>query len=537
MIIQVYRLRLLKNKKIGIMNTNIFYRLLLVFFYAFSFGQAGMLDTTFNGVGFRLIDTTDNQTGVSFNNSTSVLQNDGKIVMAGPGWCSNSGRCATIMRLNSDGTTDTAFGVDGFFRLTPGTLDSFCGLTIQLDGKIVFAGTYRTPSSSDDKIIVIRLNNNGTIDNNFGTTGFRIIDINTYSTATCVKIQSDNKILVGGSNTIINPNFGLTRLMPNGDLDTSFATNGMTQTINGTIGLNSEIYAMDIQPDGKILCSGKFYEINNTFDNFCTVRYNNNGTIDSTFGTNGMVLTAVDIGGDVIYSQLIQPDGKILLAGYSSDGAHFYMPIMRLNSDGSLDTSFGNDGLVSQDISGISYPICKKIILQPDGKIVAVGYGYQSFIARFNSNGSLDTTFNNTGFNVCDFNPSPLINGVFNSVFLLPNGKLLATGLTDYNTTIFSSYYTTIARFESGLNLSNESFNKNNVAVYPNPTNNKSFFDNSQSQFNNLEIYNYLGQLVSSQKMQFSNNQEIDLSKFSTGIYVLKMSNENESVSIKIVKE
>ncbi len=501
-----------------------------------SFGQAGALDTSFNNFGFKLISTYETN-GNTFSNVKSILQPDGKILLAGISFDNNvSNYC--VLRLNQDGGNDATFGINGYFYLVGNSPNTLCDLAIQSDGKIVLVNSYVPVATSQNYMMAIRINTNGSIDNSFGTNGYKIIDT-IIGTATTVKIQNDGKILIGGTTVEINNNnFGVYRLMPNGSIDTSFGFNGLTAKINGNIGLGSVIYAMDILPDGKIICSGGFYEINNTFDNFCTVKYNSNGTIDTTFGNNGMVLTAVDTGGDVINTQIIQPDGKILLSGYASDGVHYYLPLMRLNPNGSIDTTFGINGLVSQDITDAPYPTCQSIVLQPDGKIVAVGNSAKSFISRFNSDGSLDTTFNNTGYNVCDFNPDQNNDvGKFDSVFFLQNGKILATGQTYYDNGFLGLIYTTVARFESGINLSNELFNKNNITVYPNPTNNKSFFDNSQSKFNNLEISNYLGQLVGTQKLTLNINEAIDLSSFETGFYIVKMSNENKSVSVKVIKE
>jgi uncharacterized delta-60 repeat protein len=519
------------------MKENLLSRLIFIFVSAFSYGQAGTLDTTFNGNGFRLIDTYIPVLHL-FGNSSSAVQNDGKVILAGISNYDSVAKCS-VLRLNPDGTNDNTFGVNGFVSIAQNVNFVYpsTAVALQQDGKIVIVGTVETGPTY--KMEAIRINSNGTIDNSFGTNGLKIIDINISGNAFVVKIQSDNKILVGGwTNEVSNANFGLARLLPNGDIDTTFGVNGMTESINGTIGVDSSILAMDVLPNGKIICSGYFYEINNTFHNFCTVRYNSDGSIDTNFGSNGMVLTAVDISDDEIHSQVIQPDGKILVAGFASDdNVHGYIAMMRLNPNGSKDNSFGVNGIVSQLITGLDFPIANSIVLQPDGKIVAVGFGYDSFIARFNTNGSLDTTFNSTGFNICDFNPDPLYShGWFDSVFVLPDGKLLATGITDYSDGTVGIDYVTIARFNS-VTLGTNVFNKENVTVYPNPTQNKVYFDNSNSQYSNVSVYNYLGQEVGNQKEMFVNNQEIDLSIYAIGIYILKLSNENESVSVKVVRE
>jgi uncharacterized delta-60 repeat protein len=524
------------------MKENLLFRLLFIFVSAFTYGQAGTLDTSFNGTGFRLIDTAVSSSawGKFFLNSSSVIQNDGKIVIAGANNYDSITKLS-VLRLNPDGTNDTAFGNNGFVSINQNISCSFnySSIAIQQDGKIVIASTFYGTS---DKMGVVRINSNGTIDNSFGTNGLKIIDINISGNAFVVKIQSDNKILVGGwTNEVSNANFGLARLLPNGDIDTTFGVNGMTESINGTIGVDSSILAMDVLPNGKIICSGYFYEINNTFHNFCTVRYNSDGSIDTNFGSNGMVLTAVDISDDEIHSQVIQPDGKIVVAGFASDdNVHGYIAMMRLNPNGSKDISFGVNGTVSQFITGLDFPKINSIALQPDGKIVAVGFGYNSFIARFNTYGSLDTTFNNTGFYICDFNPSLYSHGNFDTVFVLPDGKLLATGTTDYSDGTFALQYTTIARFNSvTLGTNDINFNEENVRVYPNPSTDIFNFDLSDTllDYSTISVYNLLGETVYQSELLSKTNNAIDLSALNNGYYIARIANDSTSVQVKIIKK
>ncbi len=537
------------------MKKNKFYLLVFSFFLSSNFissQQAGTLDLTFNnGKGYKFFNTRVGLYG-QFISSCALLQADGKIIIGGSYYVDIGSDIyaakQSVMRLNADATLDLTFGTNGFSIIynpvivNPsdhrGNPDSVHYMTLQPDGKILLVNN---TNSNTPTIIAARLNNNGSLDASFGVNGIAAIDTGFESNAAMsVKVLPDNKILIGGGYGQIatGQEARLLRLLPNGTLDTTFGINGVTPAVNGngTLAYQSAIKVIGFQNDGKIVCSGDFNSVNNSNNNFFTVRYNPNGTLDTTFGINGLAQTVTTQGYDWANSQLIQPDGKILTIGQGEG-----ITLVRLNIDGSLDNAFNPNaivpGIVNNTFDGFNTPRGFSLLLQPDGKIVVVGSGLGSTIGRLNPDGSLDTTFNDIGYNKSSYTEVSNIGDVYHTILQLPDGMFLVVGETYFVEGVSSFVYTTITRYNSGLNLSNETFNKNKIIVFPNPTNNKSFFDNSQSQFNNLEIYNYLGQLLGNKKMQFSNNQEIDLSKFSSGIYVLKMSNENKSVSVKVVKE
>ena len=507
---------------------------------SFSYGQAGNLDLTFNnGLGYKF-ETTRNGARGYFYGRCALLQTDGNIIVGGYNRIELSNDVfaedrPAVLRLNADGTKDLSFGINGIITLVIPPINNIAFnfgfkidgvnyMTLQDDGKIILVGN-NTPYYST--LNTIRLNPDGSLDNSFGVNGVSIITTGFDGCeANAVKVLTNGKILIAGlcGSNVTGSEARVIRLLSNGTIDTTFGINGYSPSINGTLAYQSTFRAISIQNDGKIVCSGEFNAINNTTLNFVTVRYNPDGSFDNSFGINGIAQNPTSSGYDIAINQLIQPDGKILTIGQGEG-----ITLVRLNIDGSLDSTFNPNGIepgiLNNSFNGFNSLTGWSMVLQPDAKIVLVGTFIDTIIARLNPDGSLDTSFNNVGYTISNYGQPENVGDDYHSVFLLPTGKILVVGQTPYVDGMFTFAYTTVTRYNSGLNLSNESFNKNNVTVYPNPTNNKSFFDNSQSQFNNLEIYNYLGQLVSSQKMQFSNNQEIDLSKFSTGIYVLKMSN------------
>ncbi|SJM91829.1 hypothetical protein [Crenothrix polyspora] len=297
------------------------------------FNTNGSLDVSYSD---------DGMTTLSLKNTdpyhTSVFtQGNGKILVTGHG--SNF----SVMRYNPDGTRDNSFSGDG--EVT--TRVSFGGgyeyaldIAVQTDGKILVAGRtggYENGQSFPHYFGLVRYNTNGTLDTHFSGDGKLTTAIEDGADGYAVTVQADGKILVAGEATILTsannasnpayPSFALVRYNANGSLDTRFSGDGKIIT---NVGTDDGGRAITVQSDGKILVAG------NSDGNVAVVRYNANGTLDTSFSGDGKVIT--DLGGDDrTDSVTVQADGKILLTG-SSDG-HF--ALVRYNANGSLDTSFG----------------------------------------------------------------------------------------------------------------------------------------------------------------------------------------------------
>lgn len=318
------------------------------------------------------------------------VQSDGKIVLAGFTGTSGSGTDFAVIRLNTDGTLDTAFGEAGKAVVdVGGHYDAAYSMALQSDGKIIIAGTSNDASGYAD-FSLIRLGADGALDATFGTGGKAIIDIDGYDIGYSVALQSDGKIVLAGRSFNANPNFSVIRLDSDGALDTSFSTGGKAVF---DLSAADYGYALAIQADGKILIAGRSNGAGPAIG-FSIIRLSADGTMDASFNGDGKALIgAFDFG----YSIALQADGKILVAGDSVDnhGASDF-GIIRLNADGSLDTAFGTSG---KTICGIgSYDDnAQAIALQADGKILVAGYtrnsGVDFAVIRLNVDGTLDDTF------------------------------------------------------------------------------------------------------------------------------------------------
>jgi uncharacterized delta-60 repeat protein len=354
----------------------------------------GDLDTSFDTDGKV---TTAIGAGNDFAYSIA-LQSDGKILVAG--YSDNgSNNDFAVVRYNANGSPDTSFGTDGKVTTAIGAQSDYAqSVALQSDGKIVVAGYSFIVGNYD--FAVVRYNTNGSLDTSFGTDGKVTTAIGAGNDfAHSMALQSDGKIVVAGeiATGVGSDNFAVVRYNTNGSLDTSFGTDGKVTT---AIGAGSDLaYSMALQSDGKIVVVGSSGNIINY--GFAVVRYNTDGSLDTSFDTDGKVTTAIGAIGDVAYSIDLQSDGKIVVAGTSYNGSSYDFAVVRYNTDGSLDTSFDTDGKVTTAIGAIG-DVAYSIDLQTDGKIVVAGTSYNGSnndfaVVRYNTNGSLDTSFDTDG--------------------------------------------------------------------------------------------------------------------------------------------
>lgn len=283
--------------------------------------------------------------------------------------------------------------------------------------------------------MLARFNTGGSLDKTFDTDGIQITDFRTYNDViNSVAIQSDGKIVAAGSaSNGQNDAFAIARYNTDGSPDNTFDTDGKKMTF-----INSNnVYAVSlaVQDDGKLVAAG--YEQSAVKTNFAIVRYNANGSLDNSFDSNGSLIGNFKQNNTVFTSTAVQKDGKIAAAGYTWNGANYDNIVIRYNTNGSLDTSFSSDGTLVTATS--SNPFTSKIALQTDGKIV-IGAG--NLLARYNTNGGLDNTFGTDGKQTASFEIS--------SCKLEPDGKILIAGGT------------TIARYSANGSLDN-SFNGSGI--------------------------------------------------------------------------
>jgi uncharacterized delta-60 repeat protein len=363
-----------------------------------AYGQAGELDTSFGGDGKVTTDVTargDFATEVA-------IQADGRIVVVGgASWERNPK--FVLVRYNADGTLDTSFGGDG--RVTTDFTrreDAAWAVAIQADGKIVAAGDagLRTGNS---RFAVARYNSDGTLDSTFGGDGKVTTHFSRHDDPVAgLTIQADGKIVVSGGVAFDgrNPNFALARYKSDGTLDPPFGGDGKVTT---DFGHNDDYSnAVVVQADGNLVAGGfSVASRSRGRGRLALARYHDDGTLDTAFGGDGKVITNFTSWYDSVHDLALQPDGKIVAVGVAgSGGANSKFALARYNTDGTLDVNLGGDGKVATDVTS-GYDSGRDVALQPDGKIVAAGYvsgrGGRFAVARFDSDGGLDVTFGADG--------------------------------------------------------------------------------------------------------------------------------------------
>jgi uncharacterized delta-60 repeat protein len=216
-----------------------------------------------------------------------------------------------------------------------------------------------------------------------------------------------------------------------GRLDPSFGFRGVVLTdFNG--GTYEAAYALAIQPDGKLVAAG--FSTSSTTPDFGVARYTSNGHLDRRFGAGGRVVTAFGGSGNANVANAVAIDwnGKVVVAGYSDASGSSDFALARYNPDGTLDSTFNSTGTVVTDFSGSgSVDLANAVAIDSNGKIVVAGYSSSDFaLARYNPDGTLDSTFNSTGTVVTDFSGSGSVD-VATAVAIDSNGKIVVAGLSD----------------------------------------------------------------------------------------------------------
>lgn len=347
----------------------------------------GTLDTTFAGDGIFL-----NPSSYGVEIYSIVLQPDGKLIVIG--------KAFYAARINPNGTIDTSFGNNGFITtfITGSNSDFAYSAAIQADGKIVLAGASNT--LQNPQISLVRYNPNGTLDTSFDNDGIVTTSVGFgFNIARAVAVQPDGKIVAVSESGA--GNFKVVRYLPNGSLDPSFDGDGIAADNNSGINRASSVV---LQPDGKIIGAGS------AGGRFAVVRYNPDGSLDTAFGQNGVASTTLVVSNNSAFlnSMALQPNGKIVVAGYgsffSSSSKDFI--VIRYNSNGTPDASFDGDGIATTHLGSINDE-AYSVVLQPDEKIVVSGKtsasgNYDLAVVRYNSDGSLDATFGGGGVVITD---------------------------------------------------------------------------------------------------------------------------------------
>ncbi len=500
-----------------------------------SYAQDGSLDVSFGSSGKVVtpIGSGDDE-GISL-----AIQSDGKIVVAGNSTTGSNNNFA-IARYNTNGTLDLSFGTGGKLTTDFGSNYDDCrSVAIQSDGKIVASGSSHNGTNWD--IALARYNTDGTPDLSFGSGGKLTTDFainNDYGFA--MAIQGDGKIVVTGisETSTTYHDFGIARYNTNGTLDLSFDTDGKVTT---PIGIDNDTpRSIAIQSDGKIVVAG--YSVIGDDMYFAMVRYNSNGSLDTGFDNDGKLTTTFGNDGDYAMSVAIQSDAKIVVAGFSyilANNVTRDIALARYNSDGTLDNSFDTNGMLTTKF-GIYDEEGFSVAIQSNGKILVAGYSNNGAknnfaLIRYNINGALDLSFDTDGKLTTAIGSA---NDEVHSVAIQSDGKIVVAGtslnganldfaLVRYNNTITTG-------------IDDQSYNylpQDDISFYPNPTSDFIILSSCNESIQAYSVYDISGRLMIDNKITLNINepQLINVSSLSKSIYFLKIITKHNQVTKKII--
>src|SRR5690554_4118885 len=454
-----------------------------VLFTANAVAQIGTIDPNFNlGSGFG----PDIWTGKC---ETVIQQPDEKLLVGGSFKTYNENESLYIIRLNLDGTRDNGFASP----FTEKWGASINHIEVLSDGKILVGGVFL--ESNDEPLPgIIRLNSDGTIDQSF-TAPSSVTGASTFA------VQADGKVVLGS----------LIRLNTDGSLDNSFDSG--TGISGGTGFGGGAINTLLVQPDGKILIGGHYGSYNGNSSILLT-RLNSDGSIDNTFDASANFSPSFDGFYGQVFTLKLLPDGKIMIGGNYGNDNSLAKGVDRLNTDGSLDTTFQTTH--STDLRNFALDV------QSDGKVFVANQNFGApseayVVERYNVDGSLDTTF-----------PKKYVNREVKDLIIQNDGNITFVGYFDYNPT-------GIMRLLGDTPLSINSMEEDefNIKMYPNPASGIVNFDNIP-QNSMLSIIDLTGKVMYEQK-GLNSFESVNISGFTNGVYLVQIENKGSISNKKLI--
>ena len=393
--------------------------------------ENGQFDTTFNGSGKQTISITASPSSGDVAKAVFVTT-DGSILLAGEAYNEVSSVDYVVVKLTSSGALDESFASGGkqVFDLGQNDNDSMAAAAIQEDGKMVLVGY----SGNSLGFKIARVNEDGPLDTLFGSSGVLNLTFRPEATlehARSVAVQNNGNILVvGASTSATNAAVVVTRLTSDGELDLQFNNTGkqiVEYTYDGgtaLIDFGSSEYAIDMvaQTDGKIVVLGGTF-VSGAGNVVCLARLNSDGTLDTSFDLDGKRTVNTSGFQEFANSMSRQSNGKIIVTNTSPFTSDQTAVVTRLNGDGSLDSTFGIGGSQTLDITANEYGISTAV--QTDDKILVVG---PRKVVRLSNNGNIDTSFADGG------QATILLDASYNNRFYLegvaiqPDGKIVLSG-------------------------------------------------------------------------------------------------------------
>ena len=472
---------------------------IILFYHTFLQGQVGFEDP---GFGYNGILVTSLSPGNDYGLRLCVLDDD-RFILAGSAVTNAGDRCFAMAKYSPGGELDPTFGIGGIMidDLFSGD-DVINSAIVREDGKILVAG--RT-EQTDFNIVFASYTDAGMVDSTFGDFGKVVIDFG-FGNDRAVDIAVEDQNIFVGANVTANDSllhFAVLKTDLNGNPDPFFGEDGIIVSETGTG--SSFLTDMQIMDDGRILLLGyceKEDSGNGDDLDILMVRYDNDGTLDESFGTGGVRQASCMDLQDKPYSVTIQSGNRIVVCGSGMTVSDSYITLLRFQYNGDADTTFGESGHVITSIG--QYDYAEPSLVQPDNKIIVGGYTndgssnmFNVFVARYDSMGTLDPAFGTNGLTISSNGPNT--NQYAFAMAFQSNYDILLAGCTKENGGGFYDFMTIRYIGDHILGLERLcDIDPMNLHIYPNPTADIAWlnFNLAESDVINIELVDLQGRIA-----------------------------------------
>lgn len=488
------------------------------------FGQNVNLNPNFGSSGIAITPNTSEINEIAVDAQGSIISAGYTIESGGTGIYH-----LTLTKHTENGAIVSNFGANGIVTTTIDHSEFPLDIALQADGKILVAGSsYLGPTQSgpgDYQSFVVRYKTNGDLDSSFASNGIFKLPHSDSHIASMI-VLTDGSILAAGNS------FGtatISKISANGVLDSSFGNNGSVYLSD--VNYTFILWEAKLLSDHTIMCVGyDGTDLNNSKLTYCKVDLN--GDFVSNFGQNGKVV--IDLHNS--FPQVSEflsgiketVGGKVILVGYSTTSL-----MIKINLDGTMDTNFGTNGILNH-----SYPF-SDFDIQEDGKFIIGGnsevseYNYGFTITRLTSEGSLDNSFNGTGSFTTDISTG---NDYLQTVKLLGTNHILVAGSSRLSA---PNAHFMLANIDISQSLKVESFNPEQISVYPNPTMNDVHFVFKQTISSpiTLTVTDNLGRCLIRETRQSTGEIVLDLGSIQAGNYFVSLNANNTQHTYSVIKK
>lgn len=449
----------------------------------------------------------------------------------------NANNSYVIEKYLDDGSRDATFGSNGFLlvNIVANSKDNANALTIQPDGKILIAGTSDSnPSLSGVywDTFVSRLMPNGTLDTTFGTNGHVKTDLGTNDDEVWdIAINSAGEIFVLAAAQSPTITSKIMKYQPTGVLDASFGVNGV---LDVPFPVNSRLYELKINPANELILGGTVLNATTNEYEVNVIKLDAQGAVVTSFGNAGLTAVTDPLDNFTVRDIIFTADGGLMLLGAAGNNSiNTQLALYKLTANGALDTTFNTTGYGYYSHNSSSYGVTfgYTVAQLPDGSYIAqadiIGNNnYDLLLLNVGANGALVSNFANNGRYIL---PRSTHQDYNRQVLLQDDGKLVVVGIATAST----ARQTMIVRFKDAFTLTNPSIQAAITTIYPNPFNDIIYIENA-AEMKQLILYNAMGQHIKT----VNDQNHINTSWLPAGMYFLNIQDKYGAVSMhQLIKE